>query len=71
MTQINLGGALMELGRRESGTTRLEEAVIAYRAAIEELSSERWLEALLKTTQERLIEAENFLLEWRGQARPQ
>ena len=33
---MNLGNALPTLGERESGTTRLEEAVAAYRAALEE-----------------------------------
>ena len=32
----NLGIALRALGERESGTARLEEAVAAYRAALEE-----------------------------------
>ena len=32
----NLGLALQTLGARESGTARLEEAVAAYRAALEE-----------------------------------
>lgn len=36
MTQNNLGIALERLGERESGTTRLEEAVAAHRAALEE-----------------------------------
>ena len=36
MTQYNLGNALRTLGERESGTVRLEEAVTAYRAALEE-----------------------------------
>ena len=35
-TQNNLGIALWTLGERESGTARLEEAVAAYRAALEE-----------------------------------
>ena len=35
-TQTSLGNALQALGERESGTTRLEEAVAAYRAALEE-----------------------------------
>ena len=35
-TQQNLGIALQTLGERESGTARLEEAVAAYRAALEE-----------------------------------
>jgi tetratricopeptide (TPR) repeat protein len=35
MTQYNLGNVLRSLGDRESGTTRLEEAVAAYRAALE------------------------------------
>jgi hypothetical protein len=32
---MNLGNALSALGERESGTARLEEAVLAYRAALE------------------------------------
>ena len=41
MTQKNLGTALATLGERESGTARLEEAVAAYRAALEERTRER------------------------------
>jgi hypothetical protein len=41
MTQNNLGNALSALGERESGTARLEEAVAAYRAALEERTCER------------------------------
>ena len=41
MTQNNLGNALSTLGERESGTARLEEAVTAYRAALEERTRER------------------------------
>ena len=41
MTQNNLGNALLTLGERESGTARLEEAVVAYRAALEEKTRER------------------------------
>ena len=37
----NLGNALWTLGERESGTARLEEAVAAYRAALEERTRER------------------------------
>ena len=40
-TQMNLGNALSTLGERESGTARLEEAVAAYRAALEEWTRER------------------------------
>ena len=40
-TQNNLGAALQTLGARESGTARLEEAVAAYRAALEERTRER------------------------------
>ena len=40
MTQNNLGTALQALGQRESETAHLEEAVIAYRRALEELSRE-------------------------------
>ncbi len=38
---MNLGIALGKLGERESGTTRLEEAIAAYRAALEEQTRER------------------------------
>ena len=41
MTQKNLGNALETLGERESGTARLEEAVAAYRAALEERTRDR------------------------------
>ncbi len=41
MTQNNLGAALRTLGEREAGTGRLEEAVAAYRAALEERTRER------------------------------
>jgi tetratricopeptide (TPR) repeat protein len=48
MTQTNLGTALTRLGERESGTARLEEAVAAYRAALElyklEALSPQWEE---------------------------
>jgi uncharacterized coiled-coil protein SlyX len=37
-TQMNLGNALQTLGERESGTARLEEAVAAYRAALDEMT---------------------------------
>jgi tetratricopeptide (TPR) repeat protein len=36
-----LGNALQTLGERESGTARLEEAVVAYRAALEERTRDR------------------------------
>ena len=40
-TQNNLGVALSVLGERVRGTARLEEAVAAYRAALEENTRER------------------------------
>jgi hypothetical protein len=40
-TQNNLGLALWRLGERESGTARLEQAVVAFRAALEERTRER------------------------------
>ena len=36
-----LGNALVRLGERESGTEKLEQAVVAYRAALEEWTRER------------------------------
>jgi hypothetical protein len=41
MTQHNLGNALSTLGARENGTRRLDEAVAAYCAALQERSRER------------------------------
>jgi hypothetical protein len=41
MTVSNLGNALQNLGERESGTARLEEAAAAYRAALEEYTRVR------------------------------
>jgi tetratricopeptide (TPR) repeat protein len=41
LTQTNLGNALQTLGERESGTARLEEAVAAFRGALEERTRER------------------------------
>ena len=38
---MGLGNALLGLGWRESGTERLEQAVQAYRAALEERTRER------------------------------
>ena len=40
-TQNNLGNALLRLGERESGMAQLEEAVEAYRAALQERTRER------------------------------
>ena len=39
--RLNLGNALLRLGERESGTARLEQAVAAYRAALQEWTRER------------------------------
>jgi exonuclease VII small subunit len=41
MTQTNLGAALRLLGERESGTARLEEAVAAFREALQEFTRAR------------------------------
>src|SRR5262249_13156182 len=41
IAQDNLGSALWTLGERESGTTRLDEAVAAYRDALKERTRER------------------------------
>ena len=38
---MNLGSALEMLGRRETGTGRLKEAVAAYRLALQEWMRER------------------------------
>jgi tetratricopeptide (TPR) repeat protein len=40
-TQNNLGTALSRIGERQSGTTKLEGAVVAYREALKELARER------------------------------
>jgi hypothetical protein len=41
LTQNNLGNALLRLGEREGGPARLEEAVTAYHAALQERTRER------------------------------
>ena len=41
MTQSNLGNALQTLGRRDSGTARLEAAVEAYEAALLEWTQDK------------------------------
>jgi tetratricopeptide (TPR) repeat protein len=41
MVESNLGNALVILGKREGGTVRLEQAVTAYRAALQERRQER------------------------------
>jgi hypothetical protein len=38
---MNLGNALLRLGERKSGTARLEQAVEAFRAALEECTRDR------------------------------
>jgi hypothetical protein len=40
-TQTNLGAALKVLGERESGTARLEEAIAAFREALQEYTRAR------------------------------
>ncbi|MGX9431798.1 hypothetical protein [Bradyrhizobium sp. LeoA1S1] len=40
-SQVMLGLALAELGKRETGTTKLDEAVVAYREALKEYTTER------------------------------
>jgi tetratricopeptide (TPR) repeat protein len=39
--RLKLGNALLAVGKRESGTARLEEAVVAYRSALQECSREQ------------------------------
>jgi tetratricopeptide (TPR) repeat protein len=41
MNKMGLGNALLRLGERESGTARLEEAVSAYREALQEYTRPR------------------------------
>jgi hypothetical protein len=41
VAQNNLGNALLDLGERENGTTLIREAIMTYRAALEEMSRER------------------------------
>ena len=62
-TQNNLGVALHTLGEREADTARLEAAVAAYRAALEEFTRERvpreWADV-----QRNLIRAYRALNDW-------
>ena len=64
-TQNNLGNALQALGKRESGTARLEEAMSAYRNALLEIVIPaahifRWV------TTEEIAEAVALLVSDRG-----
>jgi hypothetical protein len=52
-TQTNLGNALRTLGERESGTALLEEAVTAFRGALEERTRKR-VPLMWAQTQEKL-----------------
>ena len=65
MTQNNLGNALATLGERESGTARLEEAVDAYRDALEGRTRER-VPLEWATTQNNLGNAQTLLNERLG-----
>jgi tetratricopeptide (TPR) repeat protein len=59
-TQNNLGAALWRLGERESGTARLEKAIEAYRAALQERTRER-VPLQWATTQNNICNALAFL----------
>jgi hypothetical protein len=39
--QVGLGAALERIGERESGTERLEQAIVAYREALKEWTRDR------------------------------
>ena len=58
--QNNLGNALRHLGERESGTRRLEEAVAAYRDALEIFES-GGVDHYSQTTHRNLVRAEDLL----------
>jgi tetratricopeptide (TPR) repeat protein len=60
MTQNNLGNALRALGERESGTARLEEAVAAYRAALDVFQAAK-ADYYIDTVSGNLARAENLL----------
>jgi hypothetical protein len=71
MTQNNLGNALLRLGEREGGPERLEQAVAAYQAALQEYTRER-VPRHWATTQTNLDQALATLAERkRSLARPE
>jgi hypothetical protein len=57
MTQMNLGSALRTLGQRDSGTARLEEAVTAWGACLEVITSV-WPPEWVRTVETRRDEAQ-------------
>ncbi|MCA8880206.1 MAG: tetratricopeptide repeat protein, partial [Rhodobacteraceae bacterium] len=65
MTQNNLGNALRTLGQRETGTARLEEAVDAYRAALQERTRDR-VPFLWAQTRENMALAHRAIFERTG-----
>jgi exonuclease VII small subunit len=64
-TQYQLGEALFMLGKRESGTARLEQAVAAYRAALD-VFTKGGASDLLDDARRNLADAETLLAERRG-----
>jgi hypothetical protein len=56
-TKNNLGNALRILGEREAGTARLEEAVAAYRAALE-VGEGAWPASWVQGARARIVEVE-------------
>jgi hypothetical protein len=65
MTQSNLGIALQTLGRQESGTACLHEAIAAYHAALQEYTRER-VPLEWAMTQNNLGATLQTLGEWEG-----
>jgi hypothetical protein len=68
MTQNNLAYALQSLAAREAGTARLEQAVVAYKAAIEVFEAAH-ANHYLEVTKMNLQHAETLLHE-RMQTKP-
>jgi tetratricopeptide (TPR) repeat protein len=64
-TQYQLGEALFMLGKRESGTARLEQAVAAYRAALD-VFAKAGASDLREHARRNLADAEALLAERRG-----
>jgi hypothetical protein len=67
-TQNNLGGALLSLGKRQPGQARLEEAIAAFRVALEGFKQAR-AELYISVAEANLARAEALLTEPRADRR--
>jgi tetratricopeptide (TPR) repeat protein len=70
-TQMNLGNALFRLGERESVTARLEEAIAAYKGALEifSISHSDYYKTICSSNRERALALIEDRRKWQRSAR--